>query len=200
MTADDAGHAGRPRPCGSSPITSTSSRRTRASRSPTACSRSRDSLAGAAPSAGRPLLPHACRRARLPRGLRRAVRHRPEWLGGPEAGQGIRRAGDRAGPSEAEYDDMPSNAIATGLVDLVLPVAEMPARIADYYQRLRQFDDGSAGGRRRRRGRRAARHPDAAARPHRPRLLQLQARHAPPPHRAADERCRRARRSATTRG
>ena len=32
-------------------------------------------------------------------------------------------------PSEAEYDGMPQSAIATGLVDLVLPVAEIPAAI-----------------------------------------------------------------------
>src|SRR6266849_4855988 len=33
------------------------------------------------------------------------------------------------GPAEAEYEGMPRNAIDTGLVDLVLPVAEMPARL-----------------------------------------------------------------------
>ena len=32
-------------------------------------------------------------------------------------------------PNEAEYDGMPQSAIATGLVDLVLPVAEMPEKI-----------------------------------------------------------------------
>jgi len=32
-------------------------------------------------------------------------------------------------PAEAEYPDMPRNAIDTGLVDLVLPVAEMPSRL-----------------------------------------------------------------------
>ena len=32
-------------------------------------------------------------------------------------------------PSEAEYDGMPQSAIATGMVDLVLPVAEIAARI-----------------------------------------------------------------------
>jgi two-component system CheB/CheR fusion protein len=41
-------------------------------------------------------------------------------------------------PQEAEYQDMPANAIATGLVDLVLPVAEMPRRLADYEERLRR--------------------------------------------------------------
>ena len=32
-------------------------------------------------------------------------------------------------PNEAEYDGMPQSAIATGLVDLVLPLAEMPKKI-----------------------------------------------------------------------
>jgi two-component system, chemotaxis family, CheB/CheR fusion protein len=35
-------------------------------------------------------------------------------------------------PNEAEFDGMPQSAIATGLVDLILPVAEMPAAILRY--------------------------------------------------------------------
>lgn len=35
-------------------------------------------------------------------------------------------------PDTAEYDPMPRNAIATGLVDEVLPVAQMPAAVLDY--------------------------------------------------------------------
>jgi two-component system CheB/CheR fusion protein len=35
-------------------------------------------------------------------------------------------------PAEAEYDGMPQSAIATGLVDLVLPVAEIPGAIVRY--------------------------------------------------------------------
>src|SRR5215831_3080400 len=35
-------------------------------------------------------------------------------------------------PEEAEYKDMPRNAIATGMVDYVLPVAGIPAKIASY--------------------------------------------------------------------
>ncbi len=35
-------------------------------------------------------------------------------------------------PAEAEYDDMPRNAIATGLVDFILPVAQMPEKIIAY--------------------------------------------------------------------
>lgn len=35
-------------------------------------------------------------------------------------------------PNEAEYDGMPQSAIATGLIDLVLPINEMVAAILDY--------------------------------------------------------------------
>ncbi|MCC6453769.1 MAG: PAS domain-containing protein [Caldilineaceae bacterium] len=35
-------------------------------------------------------------------------------------------------PEDAEYDSMPQNAIATGQVDLVLPVREMPHKIIEY--------------------------------------------------------------------
>jgi two-component system, chemotaxis family, CheB/CheR fusion protein len=39
-------------------------------------------------------------------------------------------------PTEAEYDDMPRNAIATGLVDFVMPVAQIPAKIIAYRNHL----------------------------------------------------------------
>jgi len=35
-------------------------------------------------------------------------------------------------PSEAEYSDMPQNAIATGLIDYILPVKDIPAKILSY--------------------------------------------------------------------
>ncbi len=37
-------------------------------------------------------------------------------------------------PQEAEYDGMPRNAAMTGLVDFVLPVAEMPERLVQFMQ------------------------------------------------------------------
>lgn len=52
---------------------------------------------------------------------------------------GIKRIKERDGltlaqlPEEAEHDGMPRSAIETGLVDWVLPVAEMPRRISDYF-------------------------------------------------------------------
>ena len=71
---------------------------------------------------------------------------------------GIRRIKERGGlsivqdPQEAEHDGMPRSAIATGVVDLVMPVAEMAARLLAYHRlqpqlRLRLEDDerGPAG-------------------------------------------------------
>ncbi|HMD34656.1 MAG TPA: CheR family methyltransferase, partial [Vicinamibacterales bacterium] len=57
---------------------------------------------------------------------------------GPNGSAGLKRIKEYGGlvvaqdPVEAEYGDMPRNAIATGLVDLVLPVADMPAKIRAY--------------------------------------------------------------------
>jgi two-component system CheB/CheR fusion protein len=44
-------------------------------------------------------------------------------------------------PDEAEYADMPRNSIATGLVDYVLPIAEMPSKIAAYQRMVRDVDE-----------------------------------------------------------
>ena len=53
-------------------------------------------------------------------------------------------------PSEAEYDGMPQSAIATGLVDLVLPVAEIPGAILRYVRTRPDIpvlpDDGDVEG------------------------------------------------------
>lgn len=52
---------------------------------------------------------------------------------------GIKRIKERGGltvaqePEEAEHPGMPRSAIATGMVDWVLPVAEMPARLRRYF-------------------------------------------------------------------
>ena len=41
-------------------------------------------------------------------------------------------------PDDAEYDGMPSSAIATGKVDIVLPVAEMPERLVQLWSNARR--------------------------------------------------------------
>ncbi len=71
---------------------------------------------------------------------------------GPNGSAGLKRVKESGGlvvvqdPAEAEYSDMPRNAIATGLVDLVLPVVEMPGRIAAYGEQTRHDDDLSVAG------------------------------------------------------
>ncbi|HXW07996.1 MAG TPA: chemotaxis protein CheB [Vicinamibacterales bacterium] len=57
---------------------------------------------------------------------------------GANGSAGLKRVKEQGGiclvqdPAEAEYADMPRNSIATGLVDDVLPVAAIPARILAY--------------------------------------------------------------------
>ncbi|MCU1267182.1 MAG: methyltransferase/methylesterase, CheR/CheB with sensor [Acidobacteria bacterium] len=61
---------------------------------------------------------------------------------GANGSMGMKRVKEMGGvaivqdPREAEYNDMPSNSIATGLVDYVLPVAQIPAKILAYKRRL----------------------------------------------------------------
>jgi signal transduction histidine kinase len=61
---------------------------------------------------------------------------------GANGSMGLKRIKELGGivlaqdPAEAEYDDMPRNAIATGLVDFVMPVAQMPAKIIAYKDHL----------------------------------------------------------------
>ena len=59
---------------------------------------------------------------------------------GTDGTLGIREIKARGGltvvqaPNEAEYDGMPQSAISTGMIDLVLPIAEIPDAIARYVQ------------------------------------------------------------------
>jgi len=61
---------------------------------------------------------------------------------GANGSMGLKRMKERGGaafvqnPREAEFNEMPRNAIATELVDEVLPVAEIPAKIISYKNRL----------------------------------------------------------------
>jgi two-component system CheB/CheR fusion protein len=63
---------------------------------------------------------------------------------GPNGSMGMKRVKEMGGicivqdPKEAEYSDMPRNSIATGLVDYVLPVAEIPRKIIAYKERVGQ--------------------------------------------------------------
>src|SRR5215467_6358706 len=63
---------------------------------------------------------------------------------GPDGSSGIKRVKENGGlalvqePSEAEYQDMPRNSVATGLVDYVVSVSTMPSLIRAYQERLRK--------------------------------------------------------------
>ena len=88
-------------------------------------------------------------------------------------------------PDTTEYDGMPRSAIATGLVDYVLPPAEMPAQLIAYVshafgKKPRPVSAPTAQGRRH-----AEEDLCPAARPDRPRFLPVQAEHPHPPDRAA---------------
>ncbi len=64
---------------------------------------------------------------------------------GSDGSVGLKRVKEQGGvclaqdPREAEYDSMPRNAIATGMVDLVLPVAEMPAKLIEIWRNASQI-------------------------------------------------------------
>ncbi|HEV2801432.1 MAG TPA: chemotaxis protein CheB, partial [Pyrinomonadaceae bacterium] len=80
---------------------------------------------------------------------------------GANGSMGMKRVKEMGGicivqdPEEAEYDDMPRHSLATGLVDYVLPVAEIPAQIIAYREQLKLLHNSVA--------RRQADEPDAAA-------------------------------------
>jgi two-component system CheB/CheR fusion protein len=63
---------------------------------------------------------------------------------GADGSMGMKRIKEMGGvcvvqdPREAEYSDMPRHSIATGLVDYVLPVAEIPQKLVAYSERLGQ--------------------------------------------------------------
>jgi two-component system CheB/CheR fusion protein len=67
---------------------------------------------------------------------------------GTDGTQGIKAAKEAGGltlaqaSESAQYPGMPRSAVATGLVDLVLPVEQMPGKLLDYARRLEHFGDG----------------------------------------------------------
>ena len=70
---------------------------------------------------------------------------------GLDGASGIKRVKENGGlaivqePTEAEFEDMPRNSLATGLIDYVSPVASMPALIRSYQERLRKGPDDNLG-------------------------------------------------------
>ena len=69
---------------------------------------------------------------------------------GPNGSAGLKRVKEYGGltiaqtPEEAGHGEMPSNAIATGQVDLVIRVADMPQRIIEYQNRVQMLEAASA--------------------------------------------------------
>ena len=65
---------------------------------------------------------------------------------GSDGSTGIARLKEQGGvvlaqtPSDAEYGDMPKNAVATGKVDIVLPAADMGDRLVDLWENARRME------------------------------------------------------------
>jgi two-component system CheB/CheR fusion protein len=70
---------------------------------------------------------------------------------GPDGSSGIKRVKEHGGlaivqePAEAEYQDMPRNSVATGLVDYVVSVQTMPSLIRAYQERIRKGAEEERG-------------------------------------------------------
>jgi two-component system, chemotaxis family, CheB/CheR fusion protein len=64
---------------------------------------------------------------------------------GADGAMGVQRVKEREGltlaqiPEEAAFVEMPYNAIATGMVDYVLPITQMPAQLLDYGRRAERI-------------------------------------------------------------
>ncbi|WP_259754906.1 CheR family methyltransferase [Pseudomonas sp. GCEP-101] len=62
---------------------------------------------------------------------------------GSDGSAGLSRVKEQGGvtiaqaPDDAEYDEMPRSAIATGQVDFILPVGDMPQKLIDLWQTMR---------------------------------------------------------------
>ena len=81
-----------------------------------------------------------------------AEAHRERAIGvvlsgtGADGSAGIGRLKEHGGivvaqlPADAEYDGMPANAIATGKVDIVLPVADIPDRLIEIWSNARRIE------------------------------------------------------------
>jgi two-component system CheB/CheR fusion protein len=70
---------------------------------------------------------------------------------GSDGSVGIGRIKEFAGitiaqsPEDAEYDDMPRNAIATGMVDIVLPIADIPQKLIELWANMRAIELPQSG-------------------------------------------------------
>jgi two-component system CheB/CheR fusion protein len=64
---------------------------------------------------------------------------------GADGSQGVARIREMGGvtlaqsPDDSEYSDMPRNAIATGTVDFVLPISDMPQKLVELWENARRI-------------------------------------------------------------
>jgi len=71
---------------------------------------------------------------------------------GGDGAEGLRTVKEAGGlalvqePDSAKYDGMPKSAVATGLVDKILPVRDMPAALRDYFERTQAGAPEAADG------------------------------------------------------
>ncbi|HEY1926123.1 MAG TPA: chemotaxis protein CheB [Caulobacteraceae bacterium] len=114
---------------------------------------------------------------------------------GADGSLGLRAVREKGGliiaqdPLEAAHDGMPRSAIATGAVDHVLSIADMPAALAPFGRHLQQAPANSGAGPPRDRRRLDATHRRSPATQDRPRLHALQERYATAADRAAHVAC-----------
>jgi two-component system CheB/CheR fusion protein len=65
---------------------------------------------------------------------------------GPDGAAGLMRVKEHGGvtivqdPGDAEFDGMPLSAVATGAVDIVLPVTDIPQRLLDLWENARRIE------------------------------------------------------------
>ncbi|WP_436208605.1 CheR family methyltransferase [Caballeronia sp. LjRoot31] len=70
---------------------------------------------------------------------------------GSDGSVGIGRIKELAGitiaqsPEDAEYEDMPRNAIATGMVDIVLPIVDIPQKLIELWANMRAIEVPRSG-------------------------------------------------------
>ena len=88
------------------------------------------------PHPHRSVLPLAGRRPGRVRRVHPPLRRRHRWYPGPPGCQRIRRHGPGPDPASAQYDGILRSAIATGLVDHILPAEDMPAKLIEYATHL----------------------------------------------------------------
>ena len=117
-------------------------------------------------------------------------RRHPVRARGSDGTIGLRAIKEQGGltvaQDDAEYDGMMRSAVRSGVVDFVLPLEKMPAKLDDYFRHLTSVEAAQGpDGLRPRSGRPSGADLRAAARAHRPRFQRLQGQDRGAPRAAA---------------